>query len=91
MVLEDPSKVFLTINTHKGLYQYTTLPFWVSSAPAIFQRTMDSILAGIPHVACYIDDIIVTGTTNQEHWDNLKEVLSRLWNQGQKGEMPVFQ
>ena len=47
---------------------------------------MDSFLAGIPHVACYIDDIIVTGTTNQEHWDNLNEVLSRLKSYGIKAK-----
>ena len=83
MVLEDPSKEFLTINTHKGLYQYTRLPFGMSSAPAIFQRTMDSILAGIPHVACYIDDIIVTGTTNQSIGTI---VLSRLKSYGIKAK-----
>ena len=38
--LEESSKKFTTINTHKGLYQYNRLPFGVSSAPGIFQRTM---------------------------------------------------
>ena len=42
--LHEDSKKYVTINTHQGLYCYTRLPFGVASAPAIFQRTMDSIL-----------------------------------------------
>ena len=48
--LEESSKKFTTINTHKGLCQYNRLPFGVSSAPGIFQRTMENLLQGIPHV-----------------------------------------
>ena len=48
LLLEDDSKNFTTINTHQGMYRYTRLPFGIASAPAIFQRTMDSILQGIP-------------------------------------------
>ena len=39
----------------------TRLPFGMAPAPAVFQRVMDAILQGIPYVICYIDDIIVTG------------------------------
>jgi len=34
--LDESSKELVTINTHKGLYQYNGLPFRVLSAPAIF-------------------------------------------------------
>ena len=53
VLLDDESKQYVTINTHKGLFRYNRLPFGVSSAPAIFQRTMDSLLQGIPNVAVY--------------------------------------
>ena len=78
MVLDDDLKDLVTINTHRRLYRYTRLPFGISSAPALFQRTMDIILQGFPHTICYIDDILVTGVNNQEHLTNVEEVLRRL-------------
>ena len=39
---------------------------------------MDNLLKGIKHVSVYIDDIVVTGITEEEHLKNLDEVLSRL-------------
>ena len=78
LVLDEESRKFTTINTHKGLFHYKRLPFGVSSAPAIFQRTMDSLLQGIPQTCVYLDDILITGTTVEEHLKNLDEVLCRL-------------
>ena len=80
--LDEESKSCVTINTHLGLYRYTRLPFGVASAPAIFQRTMDTLLQGIPGVICYIDDILITGQTESEHLKALDEVLSRLGQSG---------
>ena len=54
----------------------------IASAPAIFQRTMDTILDGIPNVLCYIDDILITGKTKSEHLQKLQEVLDRLHAHG---------
>ena len=58
--VEEESKTFLTVNTHRGVYQYQRLPYGVASAPAVWQRAMDQVLQGIPGVQCYLDDIIVT-------------------------------
>ena len=44
--LDEASRKFMVINTHKGLFQYTRMPFGVSSAPSIFQRIMDSYFRG---------------------------------------------
>lgn len=33
--VEESSRKFLTINTHRGLFQYSRLVFGVASAPAI--------------------------------------------------------
>jgi len=48
--LEKESRKYVTINTQKGLYQSTQLPFGVASAPSIFRRTMENLLQGIPNV-----------------------------------------
>ena len=82
MPLHEDSQQFATINTHQGLYRYKRLPFGIASAPAIFQRTMDTILQGLPNVVCYIDDILITGATEKEHLQNLEEVLKRLQREG---------
>ena len=82
LVLDEESRKFTTINTQKGLFQYKRLPFGVSSAPTIFQRTMDSLLQGIPQTCVYLDDILITGNTVEEHLKNLDEVLRRLQTAG---------
>ena len=80
--LEESSKQYVIINTHKGLYQYNRLPFGVAAAPSIFQRTLENLLQGIPHVSIYLDDILVTGTSEAEHLDTLDQVLNRLETAG---------
>ena len=82
--LEEESRKYVTINTHRGLFEYTRLPFGVASAPALFQRVMDSILQGIPRVKCYIDDILITGANDEEHLQNLEQVLQRLETEGMR-------
>ena len=80
--LHPESLKYCTINTHKGLYQFTRLPFGIASAPAQFQKVMDTILQGVSGAMCYIDDILVTGATEEEHLRNLEEVLRRLQAHG---------
>ena len=82
--LEKDSRKFVTINTHKGLFEYTRLPFGVASAPALFQRTMENLLQGLKHVCVYLDDILVTGSSEREHLENLAEVLKRLESAGMR-------
>ena len=67
MTLDEESRKFITINTHKGLFQYNRLPFRVSSAPGIFQRTMENLLQGIPHVIVRMDDILISGKDDNNH------------------------
>ena len=72
----------MTVNTHTGLYRYTRLPFGVASAPAVFQNVMEKVLLGLTGVCCYLDDILVMGKTDEEHYQNLKAVLDRLQAKG---------
>ena len=74
MLLNSKSEKYLTINTHLSLYQFTRLPFGVASAPAMF-------------VVCYIDDILVSGDTEEQHLDRLEQVFKRLHEYGLRLKM----
>ena len=82
--LDDASKKLVAINTHKGFFQYNRLPFGVSAAPSIFQRTMETLLHGLPGVCLFLDDILVSGRNDQEHLTNLSAVLQKLASAGMK-------
>ena len=73
--LSDASKELVTINTLKGLFQYNRLPFGVASAPAIFQRTMETLTRGVKENFCLHNEILATGSSVQEHLQNLDTVL----------------
>ena len=74
--LHPEARQYCNINTHRGLYQFTRLPFGISSAPAMFQKVMDTILQGAPQSLCFIDDILITGTTEEENLKNLEVALT---------------
>ena len=86
LLLED-SKKYVVINTHQGLFRYNQLPSGVASALGIFQQVMESLLSGIPGVVMYIDDILVTSKTEEEHLAALEEVTERSWTQTQEGQV----
>ena len=67
----------------KGLYQFTTMPFGLSGAPATFQRMMDEVLRGTESFAgVYLDDIIIHSDTWEDHLRHLDEALKRLEDAG---------
>ena len=82
LLLDSDSRPYTTINTHRGLFRYTCLPFGVSAAPVIFQCTMELLLGGLPNVCIYLDDILVTGESEEAHLHNLEGVLERLETAG---------
>ena len=45
---------------------------------------METLLQQIPGVCIYIDDLLITGRTDQEHIEHLAEVLQRLKEAGVK-------
>ncbi|UYV78594.1 hypothetical protein LAZ67_16002094, partial [Cordylochernes scorpioides] len=68
----------LTINMHKGLFRFKRMPFGLANAPSFFQSFMDRILAGINGVICYIDDVLVSTASVEEHIAVLKTIFVRL-------------
>ena len=75
---EDRDKT--TFVTHQGLYRWKRAPFGLKNMPAVFQRLMTRVLAGLTwtEVLVYIDDLIVFGRDWKEHMQRLQHVLDRL-------------
>lgn len=82
VILDKVSQKLTAIITSKGLFVYERLPFGVSSSPGIFQRIMEQLLQNIPMTGVYLDDVLVTGCTAEEHDRNLEMVLTRLQDAG---------
>lgn len=76
--VDDETKRFLTVNTHKGLYRYNRLPYGVKATPAIFQKCIDQILSGIDGVTAYLDDILIHAHDIDTLEQNIFNVLNRL-------------
>ena len=51
----------------KGLYAFNRLPYGITLSPAFFPNVMEQILPKGLGVACYIDDILITGKDDDEH------------------------
>ena len=79
--LSPQSQDLVAINTHVGLYTYTRVPYGISASPSIFQSVMDRALQGL-ECGCYLDDIVITGSTLEEHNRNVEAVLRRLADNG---------
>ncbi|PIO75137.1 reverse transcriptase [Teladorsagia circumcincta] len=80
--VDDDSKQLLTINTHQGLYRFNRLPFGVKPASGILQQCIDALIAGLDGNAAYLDDILVTGRTIDEHNTRLDTVFQRIQDYG---------
>ena len=72
----------LALSTNQGVLLQKRLPFGICSAPGYFQEIMDQLTSDLPGVAVYLDDILVSGATAQEHLENLKGLLKRLNSKG---------
>lgn len=79
---EDKHKTAFAIPS--GLYEFQTMPFGLSNAPATFQRMMNKILVGLVPQKClvYLDDIIVHGSDLEAHLENLRSVFDRIKDAG---------
>lgn len=76
--LEKDSRPITTFITHKGMFRYKRLMFGVNSAPEIFQRIFEAMLASCKNCLNYLDDIIVYGSSESEHDACLKKVMEVL-------------
>ena len=75
-------QVLTTFITPHGRYCFRKLPFGISSAPKLYQHRMSQILLGIDGVLCHIDDVLIYGSTTEEHDTRLRAALSCLQTAG---------
>lgn len=73
--LDEKSSKYCTFNTPFGRYRFLRMPFGIISASEIFHRAMDNMLEGLQGVRCYVDDVVIWGSTLQEHNERLVKVL----------------
>ncbi|XP_037943047.1 uncharacterized protein K02A2.6-like [Teleopsis dalmanni] len=81
---DQESARILTLNTHRGLFEVTRLPFGISTAPGIFQRVMEGVLKNIDGVIIYLDDILIGEITLEELWDRTRTALKCVQDAGLK-------
>ncbi len=65
--LSKESHHLTTFITPFGRYHFNKLPFGISCAPELFQQRMNKLLEGLSGVVCLVDDVLVFGTTEEEH------------------------
>ncbi|XP_069986300.1 uncharacterized protein [Penaeus vannamei] len=76
--LTERAKRISAFVTPDGLYQYCVLPFGLRTAPATFQRLINSIIAGIDGCKAYLDDVIIYTNSWKDHVAKLQALFDRL-------------
>ncbi|KAG1936342.1 gag-pol fusion protein [Pimephales promelas] len=76
--LHPASRDLTAFVTHAGVFRYTLMAFGLSSAPSCFQKVMSTILAGIPGVAVFLDDIVNHAQHIETHNKHLQRVAQAL-------------
>ena len=82
ILLDESSCEIATTNTHRGLFRYQRLPYGISSAPGISQRTMECSFQGMPDVAPFLDNVIIMEKDDEEHLQNLSFILEKISRAG---------
>lgn len=80
--LAPESQILTTFITPFGRYKFKRLPFGITSAPEFYQKKMSQLLSDIEDHVCNMDDILVYGSSKEEHNQRPREVLARLQQVG---------
>ncbi|KAK2705982.1 hypothetical protein QYM36_016114 [Artemia franciscana] len=75
--LDEESSELTTFNTPYGRYKFKRMPFGLISAQDEFQRRMEEAFEGIKGFSVIVDDIIISGRTDEEHDSNVRSALIR--------------
>ena len=75
-MLMSPVEIYKTaVTTSFDLFEFVRMPFCLKGESSTFQSYMDTVLANVANVDPYIDDLIVTSETEEQHMSELKPVF----------------
>lgn len=83
--LESKAMTAFSAPGGKGFFQFTVMPFGLTNAPATFQNLMNVVLQPVMkkgNVRVYMDDLVVSSNTFEQHLEILNEVFSLLLEAG---------
>ena len=82
--VDEQSSKLLTFNTPFGRHRFKRLPFGILSASKVFQKKIAEIIQGLDGCTNVQDDILVWGSTKEQHDARLKAVMERIQQAGLK-------
>lgn len=73
----EPATAF---KTFFGLFEYQVMPMGLATAPSVFQRFINHVLAPFLEIFCfaYLDDIIIFSDSQREHGEHVRLILEAL-------------
>ena len=80
--LNEDSQLLTTFNSPVGRFCFKRLPFGLCVSQDVYQSAMDDILRDLPGVVSIADDIIVFGSSREEHDNNLRCLMERADERG---------
>ena len=83
-MLSPSSRHITTFAMHNGLFRYKRLIYGIASAFESFQKQIEITISGCKGAKNISDDILIWGTTLEDHDKNLKSVLSKIQSSGLK-------
>ena len=80
IALTPPSRPLTAFGYSGGHYEFVRLPFGLSSAPAIYSRLVETVLAWLPAevrktTLPYLDDLLIHTRTTEQHVHSLAALL----------------
>ncbi|PIC13741.1 hypothetical protein B9Z55_027598 [Caenorhabditis nigoni] len=70
---------------HLGVFEYIRMPMGLKGSPGTFQRVMNAMIKEMQaRVFVYVDDMVLTSETAEQHLKDVEEVLDKIEKSGMK-------
>ena len=81
-MVTQPDQHHFTVNSHRGQETFRVALMGFKNSAAYVQRQLDIMLADLPAVKAYIDDMVCGSVTLQDHLNHLDRFFERLDSYG---------